>query len=237
VGPPIPDVADFVVDTFASLHDGAGVVLTVLFALLVAAGLVLHRRTGRHPLPVALVALLLVPLLAVALPQVPPFQRSWSYLAIFEVIVIAAGVVGLAKLVGERRQRHLRRLGPALVGCGTLLLGIVVSIGAPPGNEDPPVLGARATLRALAQENPQAPLVVSPFSFPSFAVSARLEGYGGPLLVEAPDPALPPALLAVSRSRGETPQAVMEFDGFGPNPPAVHFERRIGEVDLYRFGS
>lgn len=236
-GPPIEDVAAFAVDAFASFHERTGAVLTAIFALLVVAGLVLHRRTGRQAVPVGLVALVLVPVFALALPTVPPFERSWAYLAVPEVLLVAAGVVALAGRVKVRPpRRHLGRLAAASAVAATLALGLVVTIGNPPG-ADRPVLGAEETLVALGQEGSTAPVLVSPFTFPSLSLTADMKGLDRGRVMYTPPPQLAGALLLVSRSLDETPRSVMELDGLGPKFPPVRLQRRFDEIDLYTFGS
>jgi len=99
-----------------------------LVALGFLLSLLVHRRTARHPVPVALAALLALVGIAVAVP-ISPFVRSWLYLVPLYLITAGAGFAWLfAELGGHIEHRRLRWILQAtgsLLVLGCLGLGVI----------------------------------------------------------------------------------------------------------------
>jgi len=233
-GPGIDDPVAFAWRVWEFLHVRTGGVLAIVAIPLVLAGLVLHRRTGRHRIPLGMIVVLSVPVLAVALPHPPPYERTWAYLVVVDLLLLAAGIVHLARGIPSRRLGV--PVAATLLAAG---LALVVAVGRPPYSlDDAPVLGARQATTWLRDEHPGAPLIVSIFTQPSMALHFRFERVpsglvqtGGPITAAG----RPPAFLGVSRTREESPEQVFALAGFAAPYPELRLERTFDELDVYAF--
>ena len=235
-GPPINDVFGFAGDVWEFMHEGLGIAGQVAAAAAVVAGVVLHRRIGRQRVSLPLVALLSVGLLAVALPHPPPFPRTWGYLAVIELPVVAAGALAVARAVAPRRAGQFAAVASAAI------LSAIVVFGKPP-EADAPHRGAADLAHWLKSHRPGTPVVVDWFTYPSVALEFRFAGVENQLIKVGHDNPKPradvlhpdPSLVVVSRQFGQTPMSLLNEIGLKERQRLKRV-RTFDEMDLYALG-
>jgi hypothetical protein len=233
VGPPIDDAFRFAGDVWETMHLQLGLAGQLVAAIAVVVGIVLHRRIGRQRVSLPLVALLSVPLIALALPHPPPFTRTWAYLAVIELPAVAAGVLAVLP-----RTPSPRRVGAAASVAVAAALCAIVVLGTPP-KTDIPIDGASELAGWVESERPESTLVVSWLVQPSLSVGLEFSGADNPLVVGSPtpepaagEPYPQSSLLVVSRSLRQTPSSVLREVGVDEDPDLQRLQS-FGETDLY----
>jgi hypothetical protein len=95
------------------------------------AGVALHRRLGRHTVPLAITIL---PVIAgvVALEQVPPFHRGWTWILTIYFVVAGAGLAAVSRFVGSR----LRGRGTLLASGLAVLAALAIAVGHRSAGDD-----------------------------------------------------------------------------------------------------
>jgi hypothetical protein len=142
---------------------------------------------------------------------------------------VAAGIC-LALRATSRRipSVSLDRLVPGVAVALAVVLGSTAAAWTPPyTHDDAPVLGAAHMAAWIKHEHPTARIIVSPFTEPAFSYHL-----GEPLPCPTQPGAGAATLLLVSRTRGETPTAVMAFIGLTPQPRAT-LVASFQETDAY----
>lgn len=242
-GPVVDSKVAFAGGVWLFITAQTGMAGPIFAAALVVSAVLAHRQVGRQRVSLPLIGLLASGFIAAVLPRPPPFERSWTHLAVVALPALAAGV-----WLGLRRAPKPGYATYALALSLALALGVATATGqAPFAKDDAPSLGAHETVRWLKLERPNATLIVSRYTQPSMLLHLMLEGVPTkPSLFLSPDgqprlltTQLSPAtasgerLLGVSRARGENPAQVMSQVGLGPPFPSLRHITTFQEFDIY----
>jgi hypothetical protein len=201
-----------------------------------AAAVLLHRRIGRQRVPVAaaVAALLLVlPLV----PEIPSYARMWLFLLPLYLLLSAAGLVALLRLVAPRAAPMLAS-GMAIAA----VVGLGVSLRAEdlPNGGDPPLRDGEAAVRFLKPRlRPGDRVVVSALTAPNFRYYFRRLGLSPKLVVLQLrwNGQTGRSVLIVSRVRHETlAEALRGLRRRQPGLPAPRLLRAYRWESVYELG-